>query len=411
MKILLYTTNYWPELTGSGKYNGELSEWFYKEGHSVDVITAYPHYPQWAIDTEYRGKWWSIEQYEGIRIFRSPIFVPNPPTGKGRILSEISFALTSSFYWVRAFFQKYDVVIATCPPLQVGLYPYFYSLLKKTPFLFHIQDLQVDVAKKLQMIQNPLLLNMLVKLENFLLANATYVSSISEGMKQNILNKGVSENKYFMLPNWVDTEFIRPIPRDQSMRSMLQYDSTDYVVLYSGNMGEKQGLEFLIDAAELLSKETSIKFLICGDGVFKKRLEEQVLCKNLANVCFLPLQPYEALPSLFATANLHLIIQRKAASDVVMPSKLTTILSSGGAVLATAEEHTSLAQVIVKNKLGWSVIPEHAQALATQIVLAKNDIRASEYKFNARQYACQQLSKEAVLRQFERQLFSITQRK
>ncbi|XWW48093.1 WcaI family glycosyltransferase [Fibrella sp. USSR17] len=410
MKILIYTTNYWPELTGSGKYNGELAEWFSKQGHSIDIITAYPHYPQWRIEPFYKKKWWSTQLHAGVKIYRSPIFVPNPPTGKGRILSEISFALTSSIYWVRVFFQKYDVIIATCPPLQVGLYPYLYSLLKKVPFLFHIQDLQVDVAKKLQMIQNPLLLKLLVKLENFLLTNATYVSSISEGMKQNILNKGVNEKNYFMLPNWVDTEFIKPLSPDQSMRSALQYNSTDYVVLYSGNMGEKQGLEFLIGAAELLSSETSIKFLVCGDGVFKTRLEEQVIHKKLTNVNFLPLQPYDELPSLFATADLHLIIQKKAASDIVMPSKLTTILSSGGAVLATAEDHTSLAQVIVKNKLGWSVIPEDALALASQILLAKSDTRVQEYKLNARRYACQHLGKEAVLHQFERQLISITQK-
>lgn len=407
VKLLLYTTNYWPEVTGSGKYNGELAAWFAQRGHTIDVITAPPHYPRWKVAEAYRNKGWFTELADGVHIHRSPLYVPDIPGGKGRILQETSFTLSSFPYWLRALFRRYDAVLAVCPPLQAGLFPFVYSRLKSVPFVFHIQDLQVDVAVQLNMIRNRQLIWLLSRIEHFLLTRAQVVSSISEGMKRNILNKGVRDDQYFMLPNWTDLSFIKPLSREVSMRAKLGVAPHEFVVLYSGNLGEKQGVSLIIDAATRLAETPAIRFIICGDGVASSQLQLLADTRKLKSVIFLPLQPYTLLPELLATADVHLIVQKRAASDIVMPSKLTTILGAGGASIVTADTGSSLASIILDNKLGWVVLPEDAVLLADQIVACMSSPFLDLYKINARRYAETYLGKDAILERLETMLMSL----
>ena len=179
MRILFYGINFAPELTATGKYNGELVRWLSNRGHKIDVITAHPFYPEWKVKTEYLGKGWFTETEHNIRIFRTPLYMPKQVTGKTRILHELSFGFNSLWFWTQCFFQKYDVVIGICPPLQTGLLPLIYSKLRGTPCVFHIQDLQVDAAVKLNLISNKWLIKILEKIENFILEKSSIVSSIS----------------------------------------------------------------------------------------------------------------------------------------------------------------------------------------------------------------------------------------
>ena len=266
----------------------------------------------------------------------------------------------------------------------------------------------MDIAVRLNMISNSTLVRLLSRVEAFLLTHSTVVSSISEGMKHNILQKGVREKQYFMLPNWVDIDFIRPMSMADSLRKMLGYTDADIIVLYAGNMGEKQGVELVIDAAEHLREQTNIKFLLCGEGVARDRLQQSVAGRQLECVRFLPLQPYEQFPALLATADLHLVVQKKAASDVVMPSKLTSILAAGGASIVTADKNTSLANTIIDDKLGWVIEPENAFALARQIKESVGGRQIKEYRVNARRYAELFLSKDAILQTFERMLIDVS---
>ena len=401
VKLLLYSTNFWPEITGSGKYNGELAEWFASRGHTVDVITAPPHYPQWRVAKAYRRKLWFTERVNGVTIYRAPLLVAKTPGGRARILQEISFGITSLPYWLLVLFRKYDAVFAMCPPLQVGIYPYLYSRLRSVPFMFHVQDLQVDMAVRLNMIRGSRVIRLLSGVERFLLTHSTIVSSISEGMKQHILKKGVPEQRYFMLPNWVDLDFIRPLPTSASLRTSLGYSATDVVVLYSGNMGEKQGLELILATAKQLKERADIHFLLCGDGIVKEKIQSDAIVYGLTSVRFLPLQPYEQLPALLASADLHLIVQKRAASDVVMPSKLTSILAAGGVSIVTADDDTSLATVIRENKLGWVVEPENAIALSQQIIRSIEAADLTSFRLNARNYAEKHLSKTTILQRLE----------
>lgn len=406
MKLLIYGINYAPELTGIGKYTGEMAEWLANQGHQVEVITAMPYYPEWKITKKYRTKWWHTEYRNRVKVNRSPFYVPQQVTGKTRILHEFSFLLSTQFFWVKSLFKRYDCVLSISPPFHTGFSALLFSLFKRIPVIYHIQDLQVDAAKDLNLIKNSSVLNLLFRLEKMILQRSTIVSTISEGMFKRLVTKGISKEKMLFFPNWVDTTFIKPLPKKDSLRSEWGFSQVDKIVLYSGNLGEKQGLEIIIETADQLKTKKKLHFIIVGEGGKKEALIALTKVKQLNNVHFYPLQPYEKLSTLLATADLHLVLQKKAAADLVMPSKLTSILAVGGVAIVTSEPESTLYEIVTKHQLGILIEPGNAQALTTGI-LKGIEIDLSEYKENARKYAQKHLSKENILKQFETDLESI----
>ncbi len=403
MRILVYGINYHPELTGIGKYTGELCAWFAERGHHVEVVTAMPYYPGWEVEREYKGKKWFTEEISGVCVRRSPLYVSTRINAKKRIVHEFSFLLSSLVQWIRPLWTRYDVVISIYPPLVIGLYPYIYKLIHKRPWVFHIQDLQVDAAKELGMIKNSFVLNCLFSIERFFLNQAARVGSISPGMKQKILNKGVAEEKYIHLPNWVDTGFIYPTAKDERLKKELGFGPEDRLILYSGNMGEKQGLELVIEVAEQMRAIPHLHFLMAGEGASRERLEEQVKKMQLANVHFLPLMPYSELTRFMNIADAHLVLQKREASDLVLPSKLNTILSAGGLAIVSAVKDTTLYNLVREHNVGIVIEPESAAALRDAIEGAIEHPH-TEVRSNARNYALENLNIDKILGRFETQL-------
>ena len=415
MRILVVSLNYSPEPTATGKYTGEMAAWLAEKGHEVTAIAAYPHYPQWDVFPGYKNKGFLVENLDGVKVNRVPCYIPKLErvTGKTRILMELSFTFLSLFYWLSIFFsrRRYSVVIAICPPMQTALFSLIYSKLRQVPFVFHVQDFQVDMAFRLGILKPRLFNRMLYKLESFLIRRASYLSTITRAMCDRAQKKGVDENKLIFFPNWADIDHIKPELRYNDFREGLGYDDADFVVLYSGGMGNKQGLEIIIDVAEKTCHLENVKYLIVGDGGAKSKLTNLAKERDIINMQFLPLQPFDKLPSLLALSDINLIVQRAEAADFVMPSKLSNILSAGRAVIATAGEETGLGSVIVKNRLGLITSPGDVSALAKAIESLMNDRRAVEAMgLAARAYAEKFLNKETILSQFERSLEKISRR-
>jgi colanic acid biosynthesis glycosyl transferase WcaI len=401
MRILLYGINYYPELTGSGKYSGEACEWLAKQGHEVEVITAMPYYPAWEINENYQSKWWHTEVINGVTVHRCPLYVPSNVTAFKRILLETSFVLASFIYWFKIFFtQKFEAVICVCPPFQLGLLPYFYSKLRGVAFIYHIQDLQVDMVNDLEMIKNKKVIKALFWVEKFIMNGATVISSISDGMLKKLKNKKLKVNNYLLFPNWVDTVRIKPLSSKESLREELGYKADDIIVQYSGTIAEKQGLEMIIEVAKELPL---IQFMMVGEGGFKQKLIEKVENAKLNNIRFFPLQPYNKLSNLLVTGDIHLVLQKKSASDLVLPSKLTSILSAGTFAIVTASEGTSLYEIINAHKAGVLVEPESLNALKEAIVKYSQE-DTTIYKSNGRLYAQKYLDKEQIMLGFEKNL-------
>lgn len=404
-RLLLIGGNYSPEPTGIGKYNGEMIRWLAESGYDCTVITSYPYYPEWKVQPPYERKkhWYSKEvtQLERgkITVYRCPQYVPAKPTGKTRIMLDFSFAMSAFFKLITLLFAaKFDVVITVVPPFHLGLLAVIYKKLRGAKVFYHIQDMQIEAARDLKMISSPKLINILFKLERYIFRQADMVGSISDGMMRKIQEKAGKE--VFFFPNWVDVEKFHPIEERLLLKTEYGFSATDKIVLYSGAIGEKQGLESILLAADALRADRHLKFLICGSGPYKERLVAQAEEKGLDNVIFFPLQPFERFNHFLNMADVHLVIQKANASDLVMPSKLTTILAVGGLALITANSGTSLHDLVSTHNMGILVDAEDQQALNEGILRSVNG-NVREIASNGRMYAENYLAVQRIMSRFE----------
>lgn len=402
MNILTYGFNFYPELTGIGKYSGEMCFELAKK-HDVTMIAAFPFYPQWKVHDGYNNKWWKRETVKGVKIIRCPLPIPSEVTSKNRMVQEFTFLFTTTLTLMRLLFKPVDVIVVIVTPFHLGIPARIFAWLKGIPMVYHIQDLQVDAARGLNLIKSEKVLGLLERVEKWILDKSDMITTISSGMINKVKEKDIPDEKIVFFPNWVDAEVIYPMSKDESLRSELGFLRNDEIVLYSGNLGDKQGLEQIIEVADKLRERPNLKFVIVGEGKIKESLVADAKSRNLTNVFFFPLQPYEKLSALLAMADLHLVLQKSSAADLVMPSKLTSILAVGGCAIVTAEEGTSLYEVVHDNNLGIVIEPEDVNLLQQAI---ENGLGAdlSTYQQNARQYAEKYLDKVAIIKAFEEDL-------
>ena len=268
--------------------------------------------------------------------------------------------------------------------------------MRNAKFLYHVQDLQIEAARDLQMIKSERAIRTLFRIEKYILKHADTISSISEGMIEKMKEKTTKDVLFF--PNWADLSVFFPIDNKASIKKEFGFLPEDNIILYSGSIGEKQGLEAILYAAKH-HEDGHSKFLICGSGPYKEKLQEMALAMELANVIFFPLQPLENFNRFLNMADIHLIIQKANASDLVMPSKLTNILAVRGLALVTANEGSTLYNLITKYKIGIVVKAEDELALNAGIDDALN-LPVEEFKDNAYAYAKQHLSIDEVMRSY-----------
>ncbi|MED5099944.1 WcaI family glycosyltransferase [Niallia circulans] len=411
MKILLYSTNYYPEMTGIAKYNTEMAEWLVKKGHEVDVITAMPSYPEWEIYNDYQGKAIVTENINGVNIFRTNLYVPSKKNASAyrRLIMQLTFTINTLRFWIPLYVgkKKYDIVFALCPPLIPLINAILYKWFKKVPIFLHVQDLEFDAAIRLGMIKSKFLLKILNKFEVYFINRADTVSSITNSMIDRIKEKRLKVTKFFLFPNWADTNFIKPLLKKNEFRNQIEKNSSKKIIMYSGNMGKKQGLEIILEVADKFQRITNqVEFVFVGDGVAKDDLQKIAIGKKIKNVTFFPIQPLETLPELLAAADVHLVIQKKEAADLVMPSKLTNILSAGRTVVATAEPGTALYEAVMISKAGLVIEPENSEVLFNSIYELIKKESLNSFEQNAREYAEKYLDKEKILYDFEAYLKS-----
>lgn len=395
MRILINSINYHPELTGIGKYTGEMAEWAAGHGHDVRVVTAPPYYPAWRVGDGYSAWRYRREEIGGVRVYRCPLWVPRVPSGLKRIVHLAVFAAACAPVMVwQSLSWRPDVVLVVEPPVFCAPVAWLAARMAGSRAWLHIQDFEVDAAFDLGIVRSRLLARLVPAVERWLMRRFDTVSTISSRMLDRLVDKGIIDARRTLFPNWVDTDHIRPLDVASPMRRELALPQEACVCLYSGNMGEKQGLEILVEAAKSLAHRADVVFVLCGDGAARPRLE--LMAKGLGNVRFLPLQPANRLNDLLNMADIHLLPQRHDAADLVMPSKLTSMLASGRPVVATARAGTEIAEVL--DVCGLRVEPEDAASLAQAIMdLADDPERRARLGAAGRQYAVSNLGQDMIL--------------
>jgi colanic acid biosynthesis glycosyl transferase WcaI len=406
MRILIISLYFSPDLISTSKYSGELAVYLALHGHEVHVVTAPPYYPQWKIRPGYSGWRYHREKAGGVTTYRCPLWVPKRPTGFGRLLHLFSFSISCLPVVLRQTRWKPDVILCILPTLFSASNAILAGRMCGAKTWLHIQDFELDAAFGLEMLHGIGIFYPLARrYERSVLTHFDRVSTISMKMLTGCIEKGVRPERTWLFPNWVNTASIRPLADTDRCRRGWGIDPKKVVVLYHGNMGRKQGLKILIEVASRLQKRTDLLFLLCGEGPVRKELEAQA--RGLSNVRFLDLQPEEKLNELVNLADIHILPQRAGVADLVMPSKLSTMLASGRAVIATADEATELGQVI--KKTGLLVPPEDASALQEAICdLANDPKQRARLGALGRQFAIQNWDGEKVLSSFNQQLSQLS---
>lgn len=361
MKIIVWGINYAPEQTGIAPYNTGLCEHLTAAGHDVRMLTTFAYYPEWRKAPNDRGRIYRTDVVEGVRVHRCWHFVPSRPNAWKRMIHEGTFVLMS---WLRLLvLPKPDVIVVVSPPLLLGVAAWLACFLKRRPYLFHVQDMQPDAAVMLGLLKQGALTRTLYGLERFAYRHAAVVSGITPGMLALFSRKGVPASRQLLFPNWTHGGLEKAATRG-NFRARHGIAAETMLAVYSGNLGKKQGLDVLLDAASKLREVTNVRIVIAGDGVEKPTLEERISREDLRNVTLLPLQPSAQYREMLADADVCLVTQQPGSGALFFPSKLLTILAHARPVVAVADPGGELERAITEGEFGWTVAPGESGALA-----------------------------------------------
>ena len=400
MKILIYAYNYHPEPIGIAPLVTELAEGLVQRGHQVRVVTAMPNYPHRVIYPEYQGRFYVQEERHGVQIQRCYVWIRPNPGLVTRILLDGSFEVTSLGAAFRGW--KPDVILYTSPPLPVAIAVALLALWYRCPTVLSLQDILPEAAIHVGLVRNPLAIWVFEALERFSYGIANRIVVITEKFTENLGRKGVNLAKITCIPNWVNVDFVKPLPKLENTFRQNYGLGDRFVVLYSGNIALTQGLETVINAAGLLQDYPQIALVIVGEEKALSGLQTHCDRKQVSNVLLLPFQPREAVPEMLAAADVGLIVQRKNVIAFNMPSKTQLLLASGRPIIASVPLDGSAAQVIHQSQGGLVVPPESPQELAAAILKLYHDRDYGErLGAQGRQYAVENYRFERSLGAYE----------
>lgn len=398
MRILILGMNYSPEVTGIAPYTTGLAEYLHERGHEVHVIAARPHFPQWRVWEDYRSLGKKTECLSGVLVHRTYVYVPAAPRKVlNRLLYDITFSISA--LWRALPLKQFGLVIAISPPVQLGLTGWFLARLHRAPLFFHIKDIVSQAAVGAGMLRKSSLLSHMARhVERFAYTRADAIGVICAAFERHLRNSKIPAGKIVFFPDYIDTKALQPSETRGHFRERHQVGPRDFLVMYSGGIAYKQGLDILVDAARVVSHLPRFRFLIIGEGPTKHDLTRKIAAENINNVRVLPLQPKEQLADQLSAADVLVLTQKRDVTDAVFPSKLLAYMACGRPIVAAASPQSETARFINHYRVGIVVPAEEPHSLAEALVyLAANPDQAAEFGANARHTVIRTFEKEAVL--------------
>jgi colanic acid biosynthesis glycosyl transferase WcaI len=360
LHIQLIAQYFKPESVGSGIWIHQLATDLVDLGHQVSVVTSFPNYPRRVVFDDYRGKLFMRERMDGVDVVRTYIYASPNESMLSRTLNFGSFCASAAIGGL--FAPKPDVIYCVMPPMPLGVSAEFLGLMKAAPVVVNIQDIYPDIAVAVGVLSNPLAIRFFQWMERAIYRRAAAVVVIADGFKENIVGKGVPEDKIHVVPNWADPNEIMPGPKDNAFRKKLGIGDR-FSLSYSGSLSFNTNLDPVLGAAEILTDE-EFSFIIVGDGVKKGDLQRTAQERQLDNVQFLPFQPLDKYPSVLAAADMNLVTLNRQAAMASVPSKLFKMMASGRPVLAITIEGNEVHRLIRDSECGLCVPPDDPERLA-----------------------------------------------
>lgn len=362
---IYYIIHYFPpELNGGATRASDFARLWSEIDHEVTVLTGFPNHPSGIIPAAYQGKMRTEEEKDGYTIRRTFIYAtPNKGTYR-RILNHISLMLSTILGSLLK--PRPDVIIASSPPLFLGLSGYVLSRILRVPLIFEVRDIWPQQAVDLGMLKNPTMIKAMEWLELFLYAKADLIIGVAQSTAKLLAERGVPEAKIKIIPNATDLSRFYPSEQNTALKSSLNLDGK-FVVSYIGTMGLSQGLSMLIEAARQLQRQAAdVHFLLIGDGAERETLIEMAQRDQLTNVTFLPSQPREVIPDYYRISDATVVPLRNVQLfESTIPSKIFEVMACGIPVILGVKGE---AATIMKNAdAGICITPESIDELIAAI--------------------------------------------
>jgi colanic acid biosynthesis glycosyl transferase WcaI len=389
---------YAPDIGPSAPLFTMLSEELVRRGHRVSVIAAVPHYPTGSVPELFRKHWIQRSSENGVEIIRVRIPSVKRASMAQRLLQYICYQLGATWAGIRL---RYDAAFVANPALWVWLPFVCLVVLRRKPSIFSVHDVYPDVGVKLGIFRNKWVIAAVAALERYCLNRSSVVRILSESFRPGLHALGLLEDKMVLLYDWVDTDLIQPLPRNNPFAR--QHNLVErFVVLYAGNLGLSQGLEHVLTVAEHLADHPDLLFVFVGDGAGREKLVAQSEQRRLSNVLFLPFQTRERLPEVLASASVSLVTLKRSLGSGSLPSKTLSGLASGRPLVVSVDENSDTWNLVEKAEAGLCVPPETPPLLADAILtLLKDPNLCERLGRNGRAWAEKNHSLRYAAEQFE----------
>jgi colanic acid biosynthesis glycosyl transferase WcaI len=359
VKIAVLCPHFAPDLAPTGEVMSRIVRELAELGDEIHVVTALPWYLHHRVEPEWQGRLVQTERNEWGSITRVHPFPTDKSSIPRRALAFGAFSALAGLSGLRG--GRVDGVLAMSPPLTLGLTGYAMRVARGRPLVFNIQDVFPDVAVELGAIRNEKLISLFRRVEKLSYDRADAVTVLSNDLQDNVVEK-IGErhrSKVRVIPNFVDTDAIRPADRMTAYRRELNIGD-ETVVLYAGNVGLSQSLDLVIHAARELATDPSVVFVINGGGSGLETI--RAAAAELPNIRFAPYQPRERLAEVLATGDIHLVPLRRGLARSSVPSKTYSVLAAGRPLLASVDPGTEVARLVTAAAAGLAVMPDDPAA-------------------------------------------------
>lgn len=382
MRVLFVSDNFPPESNAPASRLHEHARRWVRAGHAVTVVTSTPNFPEGRPYAGYDNRWHQVEQVDGIRVVRVKTYMAENRGFARRTLDHLSFMLSSVL--AGAVEHRPDVVVATSPQFFAAVAGYQLARRWGAPFVFEVRDLWPASIVAVGAMREGPIVRALERLELLLYAQASAVVVVTDAFRADLVARGVAPDKVHVIPNGADLDWCRPGAKDREFCS--QHDLLDkFVIGYIGTIGMAQGLDRVLDAAELLQGSPDIAFFFAGAGAERPRLEARLRgASPLRNVRLLPRQPKERVSALWRACDASVIaLSDRPLFSSVVPSKLFEAMAHGVPVLMSVPEGEATA-LVRREGCGVVVPAADPTALAEAIrSLARSPARVAELRARA----------------------------
>ncbi|MGP1515402.1 MAG: glycosyltransferase family 4 protein [Bacteroidales bacterium] len=404
MKLLILTQYFPPEVGAPQNRLYELALRLKDKGIDTEILTAMPNYPQMQIHSAYRGKIYVEEEFEGLQVKRTWVYVSKDKSVLKRLFNYFSFVLSALLFGLVKL-EKKDVLMVESPPLFLGITAYLLSKVKKAKLVFNVSDLWPESAEKLDIINNKVLLHWATKLEEFCYKKSSLISGQTQGICKNIKARFVYKDVYW-LKNGVDINFYDVNKSmDHNFRKTCGFETNDFILFYGGIIGYAQGLEVILNAANRLKENKNIKFVLLGNGPEKQKLICMKKDLQLENVFFYDAVPKSQMQEIIMETDATVIpLRRLDLFKGAIPSKIFENLALKKPLILGVEGEAK-ELFIEEGRCGVSFVPEDDKDLADKIIyLYSHSDEAIQMGENGLKYVCKNFNRDIIAQQFYERL-------